>query len=77
MNNPKSEPPENEMEFECFILPRRIEKALADIHDYLWEEEKADHDATPQTERTGHICQALFTLRAWRAWPQGRLMPPR
>jgi hypothetical protein len=71
------EPTEDELEFECFILPRRIEKALADIHDYLWEAEEADYHATPGSERSGHICRALATLRAWRAWPQGRLMPPR
>jgi hypothetical protein len=67
------EEPENEMEFDFFILPRRIDKALTQVYEYLQAEEEADFLATPKKERHNHIWRSLVALRAWRTCPQGRL----
>ena len=67
---------ENEMDFEMFVLPSRIEKALSAIHEYLWEEER-DFFSMPEKERKGHIWASLANLQAWRVCPVGRLRLPR
>jgi hypothetical protein len=75
-NTTNEESPENEIDFEMFVLPRRIEKALSAIHEYLWEEER-DFFSMPEKQRKGHIWASLSNLQAWRVCPFGRLRFPR
>ena len=72
-----NEVPKTEMDVECFILPRRVEKALAALQAHLWDDEKADYFGRAAKERKGHIFDSLIILEAWQSCPQGRLRVPR
>jgi hypothetical protein len=59
---------------ESHRIPHRVEKAITEIYEYLWREEKQDCFARPKKGRKGHIWWALVTLKAWRNRLQGKFL---